>query len=36
MLMYYAILIIGFLLVIVAVFTFIAMYSGKDYTIKCR
>ncbi|MBD8069562.1 hypothetical protein [Bacillus sp. PS06] len=33
MLMYYAILIIGVLLVIVAVFTFIAMYSGKDYTI---
>ncbi|WP_313893944.1 hypothetical protein [Psychrobacillus sp.] len=33
MLMYYAILITGVLLLIVAVFTFIAMYSGKDYTI---
>ena len=33
MLIYYAMLIIGVLLIIVAVFTFIAMYSGKDYTI---
>lgn len=33
MLMYYAILIIGILLVIVAVFRFISMYRGKDYTV---
>jgi hypothetical protein len=33
MLSYYAILTVGVLLVIMAVFTFIAMYSDKDYTI---
>jgi len=33
MLMYYAILIIGILLVIVAGFRFIFMYRGKDYTV---
>ncbi|OIK14581.1 hypothetical protein BIV60_11480 [Bacillus sp. MUM 116] len=33
MLMYYAMLIVGVLLVIVAVFIFIAMYSVKEYTI---
>ena len=33
MLIYYTILTVGVLLVIVAVFTFIAMYSDKDYTI---
>jgi hypothetical protein len=33
MLIYYVLLIVGALLVIAAVFTFIAMYSDKDYTI---
>lgn len=33
MLMYYAMIIIGILLVIVAVFRFISMYRGKDYTV---
>lgn len=31
--MYYAMIIIGILLVIVAVFRFISMYRGKDYTV---
>ena len=33
MLIYYTILTVGVLLVIIAVFNFIAMYSDKDYTI---
>ena len=33
MLMYYVMLTVGVLLVIMAAFTFIAMYSDKDYTI---